>query len=77
MREIYRKYGVKVTQFSEIHFRIEGLFSVDYWPSTGRVWITGSKEAFEQILEPWEAMKLAQGDYHPLPEGAAEHMSAI
>jgi hypothetical protein len=51
MRKIHKDYPVQVFEFSPIHFRIIGKISIDYWPSTGRAWITGSND-YAVKLEP-------------------------
>ena len=35
--------GVEIVGLDEFHFRIMGKVTVDYWPSTDRAWITGTR----------------------------------
>lgn len=77
MKKIYKKFLIQVLEFSPIHFRICGLIEVDYWPSTGRVWIVGTHKSLIPI-EPREAFYFAEnGLPEELPEGAYEHMKEI
>ena len=58
--------GLEVFEFSPSHLRLIGKILVDYWPSTGRAWITDSAEpTFEQI-EPCDVVTLAmEGTWAP------------
>lgn len=69
--------GLEVPEFSKIHLRIVGKQSVDYWPSTGRAWITGSRQG-SRLMPIFAACEAALADpAETLPEGAQAHMNSI
>jgi hypothetical protein len=78
MRKIHKDYPVQVFEFSPIHFRIIGKISIDYWPSTGRAWITGSND-YAVKLEPESVFGFAAigFEFETFPEGAKEHLESL
>lgn len=44
LRRLKLLHGFQVLQFSNIHLRIIGCQTVDYWPSNNTVWIVGSEQ---------------------------------
>lgn len=44
LRKLKNRLDLEVWQFSDIHFRVVGQNSVDYWPSRGTAWLLGSTE---------------------------------
>jgi hypothetical protein len=50
---------IEVIEFSCSHLRITAARSVDYWPSTGRAWLTDHFDHQSEILTPAEAVELA------------------
>lgn len=78
MRRIYKSYPVQVLEFSSVHFRIIGKISIDYWPSTGSAWITGSED-YSVKLEPEDVFGFAAigFEFQTFPEGAKEHLQSL
>ena len=77
LRELAKSAGFRLVEFSAIHFRIFGAVAVDYWPTTGRMWITGSATK-AAIVEPHEAIHAAQQEAQVIDgESAASHMKSI
>jgi hypothetical protein len=76
LRDLARSAGFRLEEFSAIHCRVFGSSVVDYWPTTGRAWVTGSKEPAEKVT-PQEVIEWAGGMRIPLPEGAEEHLRSI
>lgn len=66
--------GFEVLKFSDTHYRILGVLTVDYWPTKSRCWVTGTSEK-SQMLEPAEVVALAC--VAKLPDGAWEHLQSI
>jgi hypothetical protein len=50
---------IEVWEFSPSHLRIVGKIRVDYWPGTGRAWVTYSAEPSFESLEPYDVIALA------------------
>jgi hypothetical protein len=60
LRAIKAKFPeLEVWEFSPIHLRLKGSRSVDYWPGTGRAWITNSFEGSMHNISPLEVVALA------------------
>lgn len=77
LRRLGTERGIEVREFTAIHCRIFGTTTVDYWPTTGRTWITGSNEPAQEMT-PQEAMDLATfARPESLPEGAHEHLRSL
>jgi hypothetical protein len=53
-------FGLEVWQFSDIHYRIIGERTVDYWPTRGTAWLVGSHERGRK-MSPTEICDLARG----------------
>lgn len=64
--------GVEVRKFSPLHCRIFGAVVVDYWPSTSRAWVLGSRDKARE-MSPVEAYELSKYK-EILPEGAEDHL---
>jgi hypothetical protein len=72
LRELVKGKDVEVWQYSSVHLRLIGNSSVDYWPSTRRIWVTGSqKSGFKGT--PQEALEIALFDM----DGANELHAAL
>jgi hypothetical protein len=50
---------LEVWEFSPIHLRLRGSRFVDYWPGTGRAWITNSHEGSMHNISPLAVVALA------------------
>ena len=35
--------GAEIVELDKFHYRIKGGTTVDYWPSTNRAWVTGTR----------------------------------
>jgi hypothetical protein len=69
--------GVEVRVFTPIHCRIFGETIVDYWPTTGRTWITGTSDSAREMT-PREAIDLATfAQPELMPEGAEDHLRSL
>ena len=58
LRELCTKAGIGVVCYSDVHMRIFGPTVVDYWPTTGKGWMTGMTEK-SRVMTPEEALDLA------------------
>jgi hypothetical protein len=76
LRDLASSAGFRLQEFSAIHCRIFGTVTVDYWPTTGRAWVTDSRERASKMT-PYEVIELAGGSPQNLPEGAVEHLQSI
>jgi len=65
---------VNLQQYSSAHFRLFGPTVVDYWPGSGRCWVTGSSEKSTKMT-PAEVLIAALTI--PLPPDASDHLKAI
>lgn len=74
--ELGTKRGIEIEIFSAIHCRIHGHRTVDYWPTSGRCWVTNSNERAQEMT-PDEAIDLAGFTWDGLPEGAADHLRSL
>lgn len=55
--------GVDVEQFSPTHIRVFGHeITVDYWPSTGKAWVIGSRDK-SSFATPEKVLQLARLTY--------------
>ena len=36
--------GVKIRRFTDSHWRLQGVVTVDYWPRTSKAWEVGSPQ---------------------------------
>lgn len=79
LRAILLPHGIEVRQFNPIHYRIFGETVVDYWPTTGRCWITGSADAaVKKTPEEVAALALQYASITELlPEQALDHLKSI
>ena len=76
LRKLKSRYELEVWEFSRIHLRVVGKMQVDYWPSTGKAWETGSFEPARKMTVE-EVCHMAMGEPDMLPEGAREHMFSL
>jgi hypothetical protein len=78
LRELAVLNGFEVRSFSPIHSRVFGSTVVDYWPTSGRAWVTGSNERAREMA-PHEVIELAceVNKFESLPEGAEDHMRSL
>lgn len=77
LRGLAVEAGFSLVEFSVIHCRIFGATTVDYWPTSGRIWRTGSAEkAFPG--EPKDAISVARQSREVVEgDSATAHMKAI
>ena len=75
LEELIKASGLNnLQQYSSAHYRLFGPTVVDYWPKSGKCWITGSNEK-SKVMEPLEVMALVLAE--PLPPDASDHMQSI
>ncbi len=65
---------INLQQYSSAHLRLFGPTVVDYWPGSGKCWVTGSNEK-SIVMEPHEVVNVCLAE--PLPPGAREHLESI
>jgi hypothetical protein len=76
LHELCSQAGYRVQVFTPIHVRIMGVNQVDYWPTTGRGWLTHTSHA-AQVMTPSEAVEMAGARLPELPAEAADHMRSL
>jgi hypothetical protein len=76
LRRLYGPLGLEIWEFSGVHLRIVGKNLVDFWPTTGKAWMVGSRRK-GRVMTASEVCDLALGDTEILPDGASEHMRAM
>jgi len=70
-------HGIRLQIFTDRHARLFGASTVDYWPTTGRYWLTGSNERAKSGT-PEEAVQLATRPRLVVEqEAAVSHMKSI
>lgn len=74
LTELANALGYKVHVYSKIHMRVFGETVIDYWPTSGKCWKTGSSEK-SQPMTPEQAIVLAQS--LTLEDEADKHMASI
>lgn len=79
LKSLTEQYGLRLDIYSPTHCRIfKGAVCVDYWPTSGKAWRTGSGEK-SRGLTPKQTVDFLRSLPHAqtLPEGSKEHLQSI
>lgn len=71
---VKRSGQINLQQYSHAHYRLFGPTVVDYWPGSGKCWVTGSNEK-ATVMEPQQVVKACLAE--PLPPGAQEYLDSV
>lgn len=59
LRRLASDAGFELQEYSRVHCRLFGAAVVDYWPTTGKAWLTGSS-AKATRMTPTEVVSVAR-----------------
>lgn len=77
LNRLAMEVGYEVREFSEIHVRVFGATTVDYWPTTSRAWVVGGSKRAERVT-PLNVIEMARQEAFVVEQAEAkQHMQSI